>query len=112
MKITIFISTLLTVFMLQACAGQAKMAEWDYYDDRKRSSKQPTSSIKSHKQANLSNVQAKTADNIRLTTPETQIIRELYDAGCMIEDFTLDRRKQNIQISCAKGLVQEDSSSI
>ena len=33
---------------------------------------------------------------------ETQIIKELHAAGCLIENFEMNRRKQNLRISCVK----------
>ena len=33
---------------------------------------------------------------------EAQIIRELRSAGCLIEQFEMNRRKQSMRISCAK----------
>ena len=36
-----------------------------------------------------------------ITVPEAQIIRELYQSGCMIEDIEINRRKQQMRISCA-----------
>lgn len=39
--------------------------------------------------------------NQQFPVPETQIIRELYQSGCLIDEFELDRRKQHMRISCA-----------
>jgi len=38
--------------------------------------------------------------NQQFSVPEAQIIRELYQSGCLIEEFMLDRRKQHMRISC------------
>jgi len=40
-------------------------------------------------------------NNQSLAVPEAQIIRELYQSGCIIEDIEINRRKQQMRISCA-----------
>lgn len=42
---------------------------------------------------------------------EAQIIRELISAGCLIEKFEMNRRKQNMRISCAKQIKTNDFDS-
>ena len=37
----------------------------------------------------------------QLPVPELQIIRELHQSGCLIEELEINRRKQHIRISCA-----------
>ena len=37
----------------------------------------------------------------QLSIPEMQIIRELYQSGCLIEEIELNRRKQQLRIVCA-----------
>jgi len=34
------------------------------------------------------------------TIPEMQIIREMYQSGCLIKQLELNRRQQNLRISC------------
>jgi hypothetical protein len=36
----------------------------------------------------------------KLSVPEAQIIRELYNSGCLIEEIELNRRKQQMKITC------------
>lgn len=110
MKITFFVTTLLTVFLLQACGGQTTKAEVDTPEDGQLLSDQALTGIDNNNQDNQNTLQIKPVKDEQLTTPETQIIRELYHAGCLIEDFELDRRKQNMHISCAKDTVPDNSS--
>lgn len=42
---------------------------------------------------------AKNTDG-KLSVPEAQIIRELYNSGCLIEEIELNRRKQQMKITC------------
>lgn len=35
---------------------------------------------------------------------EAQLIRELHNSGCVIVEFALDRRKQNMHVSCANDM--------
>ncbi|MBE9559163.1 MAG: hypothetical protein IMF15_00175 [Proteobacteria bacterium] len=35
-----------------------------------------------------------------LSVPEAQIIRELYQSGCMFEQVELNRRNQQMRVSC------------
>ena len=37
----------------------------------------------------------------QLSVPEAQIIRELYQSGCLIEEVEINRRVQHMRISCA-----------
>lgn len=37
----------------------------------------------------------------KLTIPEAQIIHELYQSGCLIEQVEINRSKQQMHISCA-----------
>ena len=85
------------------------MAEADIAEDSQQSSDQLSTGNDKNGLANQTDIQIKSVKNEQLTTPETQIIRELYHAGCVIEDFELDRRKQNMHISCAKDLVPDNS---
>lgn len=110
MKITFFVTTLLTAFLLQACGGQTTKTEVDTPEDGQQLSDQALTGIDKNNQANQNTLQIKPVKDEQLTTPETQIIRELYHAGCLIEDFELDRRKQNMHISCAKDTVPDNSS--
>lgn len=34
------------------------------------------------------------------SVPELQIIRELYQSGCQIQEMELNRRNQNMRVSC------------
>ena len=109
MKLLLFVIFLATVFMLQACGGQTTKAEPVLPVDTQPLSNQAITDIKTNNQADLNSYQVNPVSDEQLTTTETQIIRELYHAGCLIEDFVLDRRKQNMHISCAKDLTQDDS---
>jgi len=110
MRITHFASALLTVCLLQACGGQTTKAESELLEADQQLSDQALTDIDTNNQAYQNTYQIKPVKDERLTTPETQIIRELYHAGCLIEDFELDRRKQNMRISCAKDFVPDNSS--
>lgn len=37
----------------------------------------------------------------QFSVPEAEIIRELYKSGCLIEEIELNRRKQQMKITCA-----------
>jgi hypothetical protein len=47
---------------------------------------------------------------MQLVVPEMQIIRELYQSGCFIEQLELNRRKQNMRIGCAREFSSDDAS--
>jgi len=34
--------------------------------------------------------------------PEMDIIREMYESGCLIKELELNRRQQNLRISCVE----------
>jgi len=85
------------------------MAEADTAEASQQSSDQLSTTNDKNDLANQTAFQIKPVKNEQLTTPETQIIRELYHAGCLIEDFELDRRKQNMHISCARDRVPDNS---
>ncbi len=85
------------------------MAEADTAEAGQQSSDQASTRNDKNDLANQTAFQIKPVKNEQLITPETQIIRELYHAGCLIEDIELDRRKQNMHISCAKDLVPDNS---
>lgn len=110
MKITLFVTTLFTVLLLQGCGGQTTKAEADTPEASQQLSDQAITDAENNNQASQNTFQIKSENDEQLTTPETQIIRELYHAGCLIEDFELDRRKQNMHISCAKDIELDNSS--
>jgi len=110
MKTTLFVTTLLTVFLLQACGGQASRAMPDSPDKNQQLSDQASTDADNNFKAGPNTFQINSVNEQQLTTPETQIIRELHHAGCLIEDFELDRRKQNMRISCAKETAADNSS--
>jgi len=109
MRITLFVTALLIVFLLQACGGQTTRAESAPAEDGKQLPDQALTENDKNNPANVNTLQLKPVKDEQLTAPETQIIRELYHAGCLIEDFELDRRKQNMRISCAKDTVKDNS---
>ena len=100
---------LFTAFLLQACGGQTTRANADTPENGQQLSDQAFTDIDKNNQVNAITNQIKTLKLEQRTAPETQIIRELYDAGCLIEDFELDRRKQNMRISCAKNIIYDNS---
>ena len=105
MRVKLFVTTSLAVFLLQACSGQATRFETDSLENGKQSSIQTLDKADKSGNTSKNTLEIMPVKNDQLTTPETQIIRELYHAGCLIEDFELDRRKQNMRISCAKDIV-------
>lgn len=109
MRITLFVSALLIVFLLQACGGQTTRTESAPAEDDQQVSDQALNENDKINPASVNTLQIKSIKDEQLTAPETQIIRELYHAGCLIEDFELDRRKQNMRISCAKDTVKDNS---
>ena len=110
MRSTLSVITLFTVFLLQACGSQTAKAESDSLEHSQLLSEQAVSDISRSNQANQNTYQIKPVNDDRFPAPETQIIRELYHAGCVIEDFELDRRKQNMHISCAKDHISDNSN--
>lgn len=109
MRITLLVTALLTVFLLQACGGQTTRAESAPAEESQQLSDQALIVNDKNNPANVNTLQIKSVKDEQLTASETQIIRELYHAGCLIEDFELDRRKQNMRISCAKDSLQDNS---
>ncbi len=91
MKIMLMVMGVFALVLLQACGGQPTKAEVETKDN----GKSPVNTTLHHE---------------KLTVPETQIIRELYQAGCLIEQVEINRRKQNMRISCAKDLQTINSS--
>jgi len=111
MKITFVITALFTVLLLQACESQSTRADADIQDNQPQQlSNAMLSDDNNNNLATKNNARIKPEEDEVITTPETQIIRELFQAGCLIEDFELDRRKQNMRISCAKEFVPINSS--
>jgi len=43
---------------------------------------------------------ATTKPGCSFTVPEAEIIRALYQSGCIIDEIEIDRRKQHMRISC------------
>ena len=92
-------ASVFALIVLQACSGQ--------------SVKSNTSAVVAEKPAtdDVHLIKAKSVirgvgafssnDNLNNTVPEAQIIRELYQSGCLIEDIEINRRKQQMRISCA-----------
>ena len=109
MRIALFVTTLFTVVLLQGCGGQPVMVEANIAEASQQSSDQLSTTNDKNDLANQTAFEIKPVKNEQHTTPETQIIRELYHAGCVIEDFELDRRKQNMHISCAKDIMPDNS---
>jgi hypothetical protein len=110
MRIKLFITTLLTIFLLQACGGQTTKAESQSLEDSQQLSDQALTDTENNNRASQNTFHIQPIKDEQLTTPETQIIRELYHAGCIIEDFELDRRKQYMRISCVKDIKADNSS--
>ena len=91
-----------TLALLQACSSQP--AQENMSSDS--SIKSETGEMQLVNQNGVTGVTHKyikyPADtNQQQPVPETQIIRELYQSGCLIDEFELDRRKQHMRISCA-----------
>lgn len=90
MKITSTITAVFVMFLLQAC------------------SLVPTQANKVEPE-NSKNKQLNSQNNTDLTAPEIQIIREMVRSGCLIEQVELNRRKQDMHITCAKEYVMDSS---
>ena len=87
MKIQYTSMGIIVLILLQACSSQ------------------PTQSNVSEKtpdagKSRLINASFKADPSQQLSVPEVQIIRELYQSGCLIEEIKLNRRKQQMTISC------------
>ena len=91
MKIIITATGIITLTLLQACSSQPA-----------QSKATPTDNDKNNTGNTHLVSTSRTADNDHnLATTEAQIIRELYQSGCLIEDIELNRRKQQMKITCA-----------
>jgi len=95
-------ASVFALIVLQACSGQsvksntsAVVAEKPATDDVHLIKAKGSKSVIRGVGAFSSN------DNLNNTVPEAQIIRELYQSGCLIEDIEINRRKQQMRISCA-----------
>ena len=102
MKMILGITSFLAVIILQACSPQLARTEPNFDSNSEASSTTITADIEKRMHSDDGALQLISAKSEPLTIPETQIIRELHNAGCIIEEFQLDRRKQNIHIRCAR----------
>lgn len=90
MKILHASTVVIALILLQACSSQPK-----------QSSILKTEDTINDEKAGLVKITGNTGISQNLSVPEAQIIRELYQSGCLIEDIELDRRTQHMRISCA-----------
>jgi len=51
--------------------------------------------------ANSGTTKAELVEPPQAATPEMLIIREMFQSGCLIKQLELNRRQQNLRISCA-----------
>ena len=111
MKITLIVTAMLSVLLLQACGSLTDRKDADNLDNQPQQlSDNALSGYNKSNPATSNNFRIVPAEDDALTTPEAQIIRELFQAGCLIENFELDRRKQNIRISCTNEFIPLKSS--
>jgi len=103
MKTTIIVTAMLSVLLLQSCGSLSPKSDADKKDTQLQ--QLPDNALTGDNNNNLTtqnNFRTKPAEDEVLTTPEAEIIRELFQAGCLIDNFEMDRRKQNMRISCVK----------
>ena len=106
-------ASVVTLIVLQACSGQSvkgnksSVVTEESAVDEIRLIKTTGSASAIHGSSGVSS-----NDNLTLTVPEAQIIRELYQSGCSIEDIEINRRKQQMRISCASDKSRPFGSSI
>ena len=85
----------ITLLLLQACSNQPEKNE---------TSQAATVNTNADNSPRVINASLKTGalnPDDYFSVPEAQIIRELYQSGCLIEEIELNRRKQHMRISCA-----------
>ena len=82
---------IIALILLQACSSQPTQSKTS------QTAADKSDAGKTH----LINTSSVTDTNQKLSVPEAQIIRELYQSGCLIEEIELNRRKQQMKITCA-----------
>jgi len=87
MKIQYTSMGIIVLILLQACSSQPTQSN--------ASEKTPDAG-----KSRLINASFKADPSQQLSVPEVQIICELYQSGCLIEEIKLNRRKQQMTISC------------
>lgn len=92
---------IITLLSLQACSSQPEQKNMSS-DMNNRSEPGEIQLVNQSGRAGVTQHYIKyPADtNQQFPVPEAQIIRELYQSGCLIDEFELDRRKQHMRISC------------
>lgn len=93
---------IITLIFLQACSSQPTQSKTSQatagpaIDDKPLlvNTIQKTGSVQPGVSQSLNTKQ-------QLSVPEAQIIRELYQSGCLIEEVEINRRVQHMRISCA-----------
>ncbi len=86
---------IITLILLQACSNQPEKSE---------TAQTATVNATADNSPRLINTSLKTGalnPDDYFSVPEAQIIRELYQSGCLIEEVELNRRKQQMRVSCA-----------
>jgi len=85
----------IALILLQACSDQpTKTAATQTAAEKTAVEKSKTDKV------HLINTSSAKNTDRQLSVPEAQIIRELYNSGCLIEEIELNRRKQQMKISC------------
>lgn len=89
MKVTITAMGIIAMILLPACSSQPTQSESNEADK--------SSTANTH----LVSTSGITDKDNQSATPEAQIIRELYQSGCTITGLELNRRKQQMKVTCA-----------
>ena len=95
MKILHVTVGVIVFILLQACSNQPA---------KNKTSQTATVKANTDNSPRIINTSLKTGvinQHDDFSVPEVQIIRELYQSGCLIEEIELNRRKQQMLISCA-----------
>ncbi len=90
MKIQYTSMGIIVLILLQACSSQPTQSN----------ASETSEKIPDAGKSQLINASFKADPSQQLSVPEVQIIRELYQSGCLIEEIKLNRRKQQMTISC------------
>jgi len=88
MKNLLLITGLLSILVLQGCNTTLATRDTDV---------SPEQTL-----ANSGSSKLELIEPPQSTIPEMQIIREMYQSGCLIKQLELNPRQQNLRISCAQ----------
>ena len=86
---------IITLILLQACSNQPAKSE---------TAQTATVNTNADNSPRVINTSLKTGalnPDDYFSVPEAQIIHELYQSGCLIEEVEINRRVQHMRVSCA-----------